>query len=529
MIPSSLRWRLPLSYAAIALLTTLALGAILLATLRGFYRQQELEYLWGNARAISEEMTSILQSEPGAGFLPAQVKGLAFLSQTRVKIVDPAKESLLADSGDPGLGDGNTQLTLNVEIDGVAQSFSQSVDQQGSQANTRYSSSIILETGSLSRNVEEQVWLGDGNAAGLASQMPVAGTLYGFGLGPPGDRAGQRSTLVMDYPIHSETGQLLGYVELSQGPAYGRTILRSVAWGWAIASGLATLLAAGTGWLISRRLTTPLLALTAVTTRMAAGDLAARANVERRDELGALGDAFNTMASRVQKTVDALRQFVADAAHELHTPLTALQTNLDLISQGEVETVSAEADQQRLRRAQEQVQRLQALTHNLLGLSQIEAAKAHDWDEVSLNRLLQVSSELYASRAEQTGLAFELSLPQETVRVMGDEAQLQQVLANLLDNSLKFTSAPGEVVVSLEQESDWAVIEIVDSGIGISLADQDRLFSRFHRGRNTADYPGSGLGLAIVKAIIEQHRGEVRVSSAGDGQGCRASVRLPLT
>jgi len=357
----------------------------------------------------------------------------------------------------------------------------------------------------------------------------VAGTLYGFGLVPSADPVDRRSALAVEYPINGEQGQLLGYVELSQGPAYGGDILLSVAWGWMVASGLATLLAAGAGWLISRRLTTPLLSLTAVTTRMAAGDLAARANMERRDELGALGQAFDTMAGRVQQTVVALRQFVADAAHELHTPLTALQTNLELVSQAEEILAGGPAGRERLRRAQEQVQRLQELTRNLLDLSQIETAgRIHTWGEVELNDLLRQSSERYASRAEQAGLEFNLVLPQEKIRVAGDAIQLQRVLANLLDNSLKFTPVPGQVTVALAAAENWAVIEVVDSGIGISPADQAFLFNRFHRGRNTAGYPGSGLGLAIVKAIVERHQGQVTLSSAGDDHGCHASLRLPL-
>ena len=122
-----------------------------------------------------------------------------------------------------------------------------------------------------------------------------------------------------------------GYVELSEGPAIGREILTSVAWGWAGSSAVAVLIAAGVGWLISRRLSIPLLALTGATSRMAEGELSTRAQVVRKDELGQLATSFNEMAARVENTVVTLRRFVADAAHELHTPLTALRTNLDLM------------------------------------------------------------------------------------------------------------------------------------------------------------------------------------------------------
>lgn len=269
-------------------------------------------------------------------------------------------------------------------------------------------------------------------------------------------------------------------------------------WGWLIASLVAVLLAGLAGWLASRRLVRPLLTLTQVTTQMADGDLAARTAVQRQDELGTLGRSFNKMADQVEGTITTLRQFIADAAHELHTPLTALQTDLQTLRQTELEPGQAA----KIERAQEQAIRLQTLTNSLLDLSRIEAKTNGDSEVVNLNQLLQETAELFASRAEQQEIQFDLTLPDENLQVQGSPLRLRQAVQNLLDNALKFTPAGGVVTVALAQDKNFARLTITDTGIGIPEEDVPLLFGRFHRGRNTADFPGNGLGLAIVQAIV---------------------------
>jgi two-component system sensor histidine kinase MprB len=248
---------------------------------------------------------------------------------------------------------------------------------------------------------------------------------------------------------------------------------------------------------------------------MAEGDLSVRADMTRQDELGQLGHSFNEMAAQVEGTVLALRRFVADAAHEIHSPLTALRTNLELTS-----------DDEFVSQAQMQVERLETLTQGLLDLSRVEAgAQADTFAFVALIPLVQEVSEIYASRAEQAGLAFDLNMPEIPMIVSGDEAQLRRALGNLLDNAVKFTPEGGAVSVTLRGQGSWAEIRIEDTGIGIPKADLPHLFGRFHRGRNATACVGSGLGLAIVKAIVEAHNGQVEGESTG--RGARFTVKLP--
>lgn len=540
-----MRWRLPLSYAGIALLAALALGAVLLLTVRGYYTQRELDYLTGNARAIADMMAAAAQVDEQGWLVNAQQKqltSLSFLTQARVQLLD-TDGRVVADSGTPApsavsmwglfkrrvtyepfeepLPDLGQQVSRVTDIEkDIAITDTRSIIlwiRSDITPQVQYTSGITIQTG-VAVTVSGDL----STTEDVLFTLPAFGTPFGFGLSGDSADDGRRSTQVVRALIQTPEGKSIGQVQVSEGPAYGGQIVDSVARGWAIASLVAVLLAAGVGFVISRHISTPLVALTDVTARMAAGDLSARAAVTRRDELGTLASSFNEMATRVEETVVALRHFVADAAHELHTPLTALRTNLELIA----DEPAGAARARFVRRAQSQVDRLQTLTGGLLDLSRVEACPSQDYMAVDLSVLVQEVSELYASRAEQCGLAFALELPARSVMVQGHAAQLRRALGNLLDNALKFTAQGGSIHVGMRRVDDMAELCIEDTGIGIPAEDLPRLFSRFHRGRNAAAFPGSGLGLAIVKAIVDNHGGSVRAERIN--AGTRLVVTLPV-
>ncbi len=535
MIPSSLRWRLPLSYAAVALIATLVLGAVLLLTLQRYYRQQELDYLRRNGRTIGEQIVPQMEQPGLADALQAQVKGLAFLTQRRIQIFDPTRATLLADSGDPLQPDATTRLSLEVAVEGAGRQFAQSFSFQTSE--TESEPKVIVQNQFVNQNVGQtavvtQTTSVEGGAADpeIVSPLQVAGTLFGFGLNTALDGTEARSSLAAIEPVFGQTGELVGYVVVSEGPDYGRDIVRSVAWGLLAAGSVAVVLAALAGWFASQRLTRPLLLLTETTQQMAAGDLSARTSprtLRREDELGLLAAAFNTMATRVEETVTTLRRFVADAAHELNTPLTALRTDLELAAEGQTKGHDGHDGGDALQRAQRQIERLEQLTTGLLNLSHLEApAAASELVEIDLGALVMALAEPYASRGEQKGVDFQVARPTGPVVVRGEVNQLQQALGNLFDNALKFTAAGGRVEVGVGMDAGWAAVTVTDTGIGIPADDQAYLFERFHRGRNAAAYPGNGLGLAIARAIIGRHHGQIDVSS-GESGSC-FTVRLPL-
>jgi signal transduction histidine kinase len=254
---------------------------------------------------------------------------------------------------------------------------------------------------------------------------------------------------------------------------------------------------------------------------MAAGDLGARAPVAGGDEVGRLGESFNGMAERVETTVTSLRRFVADAAHEIGTPLTALQADLEL-----AERKTTSEDQRRLvDRALSQTGRLASLSDNLLQLSRLEAGETAG--ERQTSDLATVARELadgVASRAEQAGVELVLDVAAGPLPVPVAHARLQTILANLLDNAVKFTPEGGTVTLAVRREGAAAVATVADTGVGIPVDEQGGIFGRFHRARNVSAYPGNGLGLAIVKAAVEGGGGTVTFASSEAGTTFRVAL-----
>ncbi|MBL8162151.1 MAG: HAMP domain-containing histidine kinase [Anaerolineae bacterium] len=501
MLPKSIRWRLPLTYAAIALLTALTLGVVLLTTLRGFYGAREREYLYGNAGSISQAAANMLSSHLSKAAVRARLESFAFLSQTRVQLLD-SQRNVLVDSGEPK----NTNA--------LAFSF---VSPNGVQFGVDNPSLEYLW--SLSRGVEDDAAMMS-NLTDELFFMSVVPTLYGFGLSPEVRSPDRVSDQFVEVPIVNEWQHVVGYVKLSEGPAYGAEIVDGVARDLALASLFAIVLAAVAGFFISRRMSAPLLALSAVAERMAAGDLAARAPQSGGDEFGLLARTFNDMAAKIEETVLVLRRFVADAAHEIHTPLTALRTSLELAA------TSPSDNRAFIQRAHDQVRRLQGLTDSLLQLSRIESNTVEVAREsINVAALVQETSEVYASQAEQAGLSFQLELPPTPVIVDIQPAAFRSALSNLIGNAIKFTPENGSIRLSVRQRGAYAEVEVQDTGIGIPPEDLPYIFNRFHRGRNATAYAGSGIGLAIVKAVIERQQGQVQVQS--NSNGTQFLLRLP--
>ena len=519
---NSIRWRLPISYAVIALLAALSLGSVLLLVLRGYYADQERAYLEGNAMALQPIIEQILQSDLPETSLQDQIKTLAFLSQTQIRLLD-TNGNTIADSGVP-----DSKQVVAVSGGGPAP-FADNV-MFSAQANPSSDQAPILIY-RYDQNLpqpqvapfEKQIPAGKGADIILS----VNASPYGYGFVAKADSdPTHRSSQSVSVLLMASDGRKLGLLEFSNGPSYGTTIIGSVTTAWLIASVFAIAIAALAGWFMSKRVTRPVLALEQATRQMEQGDLRARVDLkhERQQEFLSLANSFNGMAAQVEQTVSTLREFVADAAHELHTPLTALQANIELARDAK----NASARTRFLARAHEQSQRLEALVQSLLDLSRIEAAESTSiFESVNLVQLVREVGEQFASRAEQADRFFNMNTSEDILQVLGNETQLKQVILNLLENALKFTPRNGSITVDLERFENEARLTVSDTGIGIPPEDLTHLFERFHRGRNAAEYAGNGLGLAIVKAIVTGHGGNVTIQSQ-PGQGTQVNVSMPL-
>jgi len=515
----SIRWRLPASYAVIALVAALSLGSVMLLVLRNYYADQELEYLYGNAGALKPILAQLMQATPPKASLQDQVNGLAFLSQTQIRLYD-TNGNIIADSGIPG----SDQI---VAVSGGAPLVGNVTFSARAEPPTGQTRVMIFSGGDeFAKDVmpfERQVL--PGGVTDIV--VPVSASPYGYGFVAKADSDPSRRSPQMVSVLLIADGRKLGVLEFSHGPSYGADVVDSVTIAWLVASVFAIAIAALTGWFMSRRVTSPVLALEHATHQMEQGDLSVRVHLqnEKQQEFLSLANSFNGMAEQVEQTVSTLRAFVADAAHELHTPLTALQANLELAR----DEKNASARTRYLSRVQEQAQRLEALVKSLLDLSRIEAAESKsDFAPVDFIQLVNEVGEQFASRAEQTRHEFTMNIAsEEPVTVNGNEVQLRQVLINLLENALKFTPRKGSIALSLERNEHQAMVTVTDTGMGIPPEDLPRLFERFHRGRNSSAFPGNGLGLAIVKAIVDIHGGTVEANSDGKDAGSVFTITLP--
>jgi signal transduction histidine kinase len=518
---NSIRWRLPASYAVIALLAALALGSVMLLVLKSYYARQEREYLFGNAITLKPILENVLQSNLPRVALQDQINGLAFLSQTRIRLID-TNGNTIADSGVP-----NQNQSIAI---GGAPSWDMPFFGSSSGPATEEREKFVIYS-----NVEESSsamlpFNHDIPASGPAPEgdvmLSVRASPYGYAfveatrLDPT-----RRSSQIARVQLTGAQGQPVGELEFSNGPSYGDDVIESVTRAWVVASAFAIAVAALAGWFMSRRVTSPVLALENATRQMEQGNLHARVDLpdERQQEFVSLANSFNGMASQVEQTVTTLREFIADAAHELHTPLTALQANIELAR----DEKNASERTRYLSRAHEQSQRLEALVQSLLDLSRIEAARSpSNFGAVDFVQLTREIGEQFASRAEQTDRSFVMNIQSDALDVMGNEMQLKQVVMNLLENALKFTPENGTISLDLQRSGDEVKLSVSDTGIGILSEDLPHIFERFHRGRNASAYPGNGLGLAIVKAIVTAHGGTVAVESQAS-HGTTIKISLP--
>jgi signal transduction histidine kinase len=289
---------------------------------------------------------------------------------------------------------------------------------------------------------------------------------------------------------------------------------------------------------MAHRFATPVVRLTDASRRVAEGDLSARVNAEASSgtqELQALTEQFNTMADRLQGSVEIIRRdrdqsrdFLADVSHELRTPIAAMTTFIELL-QGPAGRDSA-ARAEFLESSAAQLDRLDWLAQNLLELSKLDSGLVLlELRPDDVRGTIESAVEQHMASAERKGINLTASLPDRPLRIRHDGPRVGQVVGNLVGNALKFTGRGGEVHVSATREADGGVrIAVVDTGVGIRAAELPHIFERFYRGSqaNEARGTGSGLGLSIVKSIVDMHHGTIEVASRV-GHGSRFTITLP--
>jgi heavy metal sensor kinase len=243
------------------------------------------------------------------------------------------------------------------------------------------------------------------------------------------------------------------------------------------------------------------------------------------DELEQLSQALNRMIDRLREAFEQNRRFLADASHELRTPLTALQGELE----GVVEEARVPQVRDRIGSALEEVERLAKIVETLFAISRLEAGEAQrTWARFDLARLAASTADQMGLLAEDKGVSVTCNV-ENSVMVEGDQARIKQVVVNLLDNAIKYTPSGGSIRLNVGAREHKAVMEVIDTGIGIPAAALPHVFERFFRvdEARSKQVDGAGLGLAIVKSICAAHGGRVEVDSV-ESRGSRFRVELPM-
>jgi len=269
---------------------------------------------------------------------------------------------------------------------------------------------------------------------------------------------------------------------------------------------------------------------------IAAGDLSARLPASKPNtEVGRLSHSLNTMLGRIEDSFNAkansetkLRRFVADASHELRTPLTAIRGFAELHRQGAVEGV--EKTKELIGRIEKESIRMGSLVEDLLFLARSDEARPLIKEPVDINNLIEESVASARAAGPNHPITINMGGESDEIFVLGDNKRIHQAVANLLANARTHTPAGTPIVVSAHVGDTETTISVADSGPGLPVEDQPRIFERFFRSdtsRARSAGEGSGLGLSIVDAIMKAHGGSVSVASE-PGNGATFTLHFPI-
>jgi len=295
--------------------------------------------------------------------------------------------------------------------------------------------------------------------------------------------------------------------------------------GLAVAAALAVVLATAGGLLYSRLFTRPIERVTRTASALRAGRLDARTEMDRKDEVGMLGRTLDEMADSIQAEREFERRLTADVAHELRTPLQAIQATVEAMQDGVMP-----ADPEHLQTVRDETVRLGHLADSILELSHLE-------NRTVTFRMTEIDAAMPLERAVETHRALLESLDlrlvteiEEGACVLGDTDRLTQAFGNLVSNAARYTPEGGSITVQLTTDGKQAVVSVADTGIGIPEEERDHVFTRFWRSDAARERArsGFGIGLAVVRGIVEQHGGTVGFRSNEPEPGTTFEVRLPL-
>ncbi len=289
---------------------------------------------------------------------------------------------------------------------------------------------------------------------------------------------------------------------------------------------LALLITGLTAFFISKKAFNPVIQMAETANRISIDSLDKRLDLPNtRDEIYGLGETLNQMIERIDNSVKSQRQFIADASHEIKTPLTIIQTELELVEKKLVDLSLKENIQVAL----SEVERLNGLVQSLLTLVKLESFQnILNLKNIRLDELLVECFRTMKKTADENNIQLTVSLS-DPVEIKGDEEKLKSIFINLIDNAVKYSGKNSVVSIEMRKSNNDSVeISVADNGQGMTTEEANNVFKRFYRSNETrSDISGSGLGLSITKKLVEMHNGKIKVQSS-PGKGSKFTVILPI-
>ncbi len=359
------------------------------------------------------------------------------------------------------------------------------------------------------------------------SKETYEGAVHGSMIYEVVHTVGRHPVRIVTKPLVLQGTGLVAIVQVGSSLEFVEEILDSVFYIFVIGVIASIIIASAIGWFLARQALKPVSEITETAHRIGAESLDERIDVESpQDEIGMLATTINEMMERLEKSFLQIKQFTADASHELKTPLTIMKGEIEIaMRSGADVTHMKEALGSNL----EEIDRMSYIVRNLLDLTKIEAERDTALTErVDLSKVLAERFESLKRFALDRGVDMRI-LKSEPAAVIGDPVRIGQLFFNLMDNALKYTPSGGVVNVSLENDGSSAVVKVSDTGIGISALELPFIFDRFYivDKARTRSVGGAGLGLSICKEIATSLGGTIDVESTKD-KGTTFMVKLPF-
>lgn len=348
-------------------------------------------------------------------------------------------------------------------------------------------------------------------------------------LDPDPDERLSNSDLSRAFPLQYNENTV-GYLLLEGGMGFSqndeRLLLSRLTRSAILAGVIAGILALALAILLAYRLLKPVRELTTAAENLAAGDLSQRVAVNSRDEMGTLGRTFNQMAGSLQQAEESRRAMTADIAHELRTPLAVQRAHLEALQDG-----IYPMDSQNLEPILEQNQQLTRLVDDLRTLALADAGQLElELVQTDLTPLVKRVAERFSPQAELLQVRISVSALQHCPQASIDPGRVEQILANLISNSLRHTPQGGKITLTVACQTDTIVISVRDSGVGIPDDALPHVFERFYRAdkSRSREEGGTGLGLAIARQLAQAQGGELTAGNQPQG-GAVFILSLPST